>query len=374
MSQLDEALSSAVSNMALKTIFLTGAPLPSSLDWENDELLDGPIPPFQTAGAFHEPKASIIQSGDLVKWRVLQPLQTEQSTRFYEFYHGPEDLTFQASRPPVEADSESMNQYSILSESYDHSFVVHETSEISASGLRDEESTQETGSSPDGLDTTTATAVQGNDHKLPRPLQTFVRISDLHDLPTARHLQSITPQTITVNLIVGIIAVHPPRRVVTRQWKNELDIIELIVGDETRTSFGVNFWLPAQSPNPETTPDTDRLRRSLAMLRARDIVLLRTIGLSSFRDQVYGQSLRGGMTQIDLLHRQRVDATDTGGFYQSEMRPGSSHDPADLPLQKARRVREWVLQFVGATDEAGGGPSGMSQTQRGHPRLPPDTQ
>lgn len=374
MPQLDEALSSVIGNMTLKTIFLMGAPLTSSLDWENDELLNGPIPPFQTTDAVHDPEASIIQSGDLVKWRVLQPLQTEQSTGYYEFYHGPEDPIFLTSRQLVEADSESMNNDSILSEFYDHSFVVHETSEVSTSGPRDEESTQETGSSPDGLDATTTMAVQGNDHELPRSLQISVRISDLEHLPTARHLQSITPQTITVNLIVGIIAVHPPRRVVTRQWKNELDIIELIVGDETRTGFGVNFWLPAQSPNPGTNPDADRLRRSLAMLRPRDIVLLRTIGLSSFRDQVYGQSLRGGMTQVDLLHRQRVDSTDTGGFYQSEMRRGSSHDPADLPLQKARRVREWVLQFVGATDEAGGGPSGMSQTQRGHPRLPPDTQ
>jgi hypothetical protein len=178
----------------------------------------------------------------------------------------------------------------------------------------------------------------------------------------------------TVNLIVGILAIHPPRRVVTRQWKTEVDIIELIVGDETRTGFGVNFWLPTQTSISSKTQEADRLSRSLAMLRPRDIILLRTVGLSSFRDQVYGQSLRGGMTKINLLHRQPVDATDTAGFYKGDLRRDSSHDHADLPLQKARRVREWVFQFVDATDGAGGGPSGMSETQRGHQRLPPDTQ
>jgi hypothetical protein len=80
------------------------------------------------------------------------------------------------------------------------------------------------------------------------------------------------------------------------------------------------------------------------------------------------------MTKVDLLYRQPVDVTDTVGFYKSGLRRDSPHDHADLPLQKTRRVREWIFQFVGATDEAGGGPSRMSQTQRGHQRLPPDTQ
>lgn len=361
--------------MALKTIFLMGAPLPSSLDWENDELLNGPIQPFQGADSIHEHETSINQSGDPVKWRVLQPLSMEHPTSHYEFYHGPEDLTFLNTHQLVEADNDSMNEDSILSEFYDHSFVVHETSEISASGLRDEESTEESVPLQSCIDaTSTRTAAEVNDPELPGSLQISGPISDLQHLPTARYLQSITPQTMTVNLIVGILAIHPPRRVVTRQWKTELDIIELIVGDETRTGFGVNFWLPTQTSISSKTQEADRLSRSLAMLRPRDIILLRTVGLSSFRDQVYGQSLRGGMTKINLLHRQPVDATDTAGFYKGDLRRDSSHDHADLPLQKARRVREWVFQFVDATDGAGGGPSGMSETQRGHQRLPPDTQ
>lgn len=357
--------------MVLKTIFLMGAPLPSSLDWDNDELLNGAIQPFQGTD-IHQHAVSIIQRGDPVKWRVLQPLHIEHPASYFEFYHGQENPSFLTAAQLV---GESMNEDSILSEFYDHSFVIHETLEIPVSGLRDEESTQESGGPLSCLDAaSTRTAAEGNDDEEPRSLRISGPIRDLQDLPTAGYLQSITPQTMTVNLIVGIIAIHPPRRVVTRQWKTELDIIELIVADETRTGFGVNFWIPAQTSISCKTQDADRLGRSLAMLRPRDIILLSTVGLSSFRDQVYGQSLRGGMTRVELLHRQPVDATDTAGFYKGDLRWGSSPDHADLPLQKARRVRKWVLQFVGATDEAGGGPSGMSRTQRGHQRLPPDTQ
>ncbi|GLI75367.1 hypothetical protein PoHVEF18_003621 [Penicillium ochrochloron] len=361
--------------MALKTIFLMGAPLPSSLDWENDELLNSPVQPFSGTDTIPEHDISIVQNGDPIKWRVLQPLLTEHPAGYSEYYRGPEDPSFLTTHQLVEADNESMNEDSILSEFYDHSFVVHETSEISTTGLRDEEDTQESKPALSCIDAVaTETTADAKDYELPRSLQISGPIRDLQHLPTAKYLQSIAPQTMTVNLIVGILAIHPPRRVMTRQWKTELDIIELIVGDETRTGFGVNIWLPASTSISCKTQDADRLSRSLAILRPRDIILLRTVGLSSFRDQVYGQSLRGGMTKVDLLYRQPVDVTDTVGFYKSGLRRDSPHDHVDLPLQKTRRVREWIFQFVGATDEAGGGPSRMSQTQRGHQRLPPDTQ
>lgn len=364
--------------MALKTIFLMGAPLPSSLDWENDDLLNGPVQPFTGTDSIPDHDTSTVQSGDPIKWRVLRPLLTEHPTVYHEDYYGPEDPSFLTTHQLVEADNESLNEGVILSEFYDHSFIVHETSEISTTGLRDEEDTQESESALSCIDATaTGTTADVNDYEIHRSLQIPGPIRDLQHLPTAKYLQSIAPQTMTVNLIVGVIAIHPPRRVVTRQWRTELDIIELIVGDETRTGFGVNIWLPASTSISSIsckTQDAGRLSRSLSMLRPRDIILLRTVGLSSFRDQVYGQSLRGGMTKVDLLYRQPVDVTDTVGFYKSGLRGDSPHDHADLPLQKTRRVREWIFQFVGATDEAGGGPSRMSQTQRGRQRLPPDTQ
>lgn len=351
-----------------------GAPLPSRLDWDRDELLNTPMPPFQDANTTEEHRSSTDQYN--VKWRVLQPLKSDQLNNHHAFYYGPGDPNFLTTRQLETTDSASTpEEDSVLSQFYDHSFVVHETSEISVSGLSEGDTTQESGPDVETLEAPTSGFPEaGGMSELPPPLRMPGGLSDLQDIPTARYLQSIAPQTMTVHLIVGIIAVHSPRRVVTRQWKTELDIIEMVVGDETRTGFGVNFWLPPEGPSGAKTQGIDRLRRSLATLRTQDVVLLRTVGLSAFRNRVYGQSLRGGMTHVDLLHRRLVDASDAGGFYQDGLLPNRPHDSRDdLPQQKVRRVREWVLRFVGGTDPAGGDISRMSQTQRG-PRLPPDTQ
>lgn len=358
-------------DMQRKTIFLMGAPLPSHLDWENDELLHAPLPPFEEAESTEEVRSSTHQRP--VKWRVLQTLEPELlNDHRHAFYYGPEDPNFLTTLQLVTAHSQSTyDEDSALSQFYNHSFAVHETSEISVSGLPEDEATQESETGPESLLAPTAASPdEGNVSEVPSALRITGKLSDLQDIPTARYLQSIAPQTLTVNLIVGIIAVHPPRRVVTRQWKTDYDIIELVVGDETRTGFGVNFWLSPEKVSGAKTQEIDGLRRSLTTLRPQDVVLLRTVGLSSFRERVYGQSLRGGMTKVDLLHRRLVDATDAGGFYQGGVPARSSHD--DLP-QKVRRVRDWVFHFVGATEVAGGAMSGMSQAQRGH-RLPPDTQ
>lgn len=359
--------------MPQKTIFLLGAPLPGRLDWANDELLHAPLPPFQHADGAGEYRSSLQEQS--VKWRVLQPLEPEQVIDHYEaFYYGPEDPNFLTTRQLVTADGESSYEDeddSALSQFYDHSFAVHETSEISVSGLPENDMTQRSETGPESLlRPAAATPDKSNVPDISSALRVTGKLSDLKDIPTARYLQSIAPQTMTVNLVVGIIAVHPPRRVVTRQWKTEYDIIELVVGDETRAGFGVNFWLPPERVPGAKTQEIDRPRRSLATLRPQDTVLLRTVGLGSFRDRVYGQSLRGGMTKVDLLYRQLVDATDAGGFYQDGISVRSSHD--DLP-QKVCRVRDWVLRFVGTTEGAGGGMKGMTPSQRGD-RLPPDTQ
>lgn len=349
--------------MTSKTIFLMGAPLPSHLDWENDALLNTPVPPFQGSQTSSEDKSFTEQTS--VKWRVLQPLPQDGYDARHSFYYGPPDFL---TTHQLETTDNLSEEDSILSQFYDHSFAVHETNEMSASDVHEGTPTQTESSGLDSVEISAESSEGQLPDTAPR-LRVPGPVSDLGNVPTARYLQSIAPQTMTVNLVVGVIAVHPPRRVVTRQWKSELDIVELIVGDDTRTGFGVNFWLYPERPSSAKTQEIDRLRQSLATLRSRDIILLRTIGLSSFQDRVYGQSLRGGMTQVVLLHRRLVDTTDAGGFYQS-IPPPTTDD--DQPLQKTRRVREWMVQFMGATHAAGGQGAGMP-TQRG-PELPPDTQ
>jgi hypothetical protein len=328
-----------------RNIFLVGAPLSASLDWETDELLNTPIPPFHDENMQSSRQLSFDQSP--ARWRVLRA-PTDKLGESYASYQGHEDPAFFVSHQ-VAVPEESLAD-SILSQFYDHSFAVHETSEVSASDVYVADSTQESSLEDSSI---------GLDEDVPRSLHIPGPLSDLQELPTARYLQSIVPQTMTVNLIVVILAIHPPRRVITRQWNTELDIFEFVVGDETRAGFGVNFWVKPHKFAKNN--ETDRLGRSLASLRPHDIVLFRTVGLSTFQDRVYGQSLRRGITTVELLHRKPVDVTDAVGFYQGNHFQGSG----DQPLSKVRRVRNWMLRFV--MDTAGGEIS----VPRG---LPPDTQ
>lgn len=344
--------------MSRKYIFLVGAPLPASLNWDTDELLNTPIPPFYENTTSTEQQLSLEQPP--VRWRVLRSASVDKLGENYDSFQYYEDPAFFISHQlAVATDATQGSEDSIL-QFYDHSFAIHETSEVAGSDVYVADSTQESSLDEDSMLASTTGLDKTDTPRSPRILHNPGSLIDLKDLPTARYIQSIAPQTMTVNMIVGVLAVHPPRRIVTRQWKTELDLIELVVGDETRAGFGVNFWLKPEKPTAKNN-EPDRLGRSLASLRPRDIVLLRTVGLSTFQDRVYGQSLRRGMTTAELLHRQPVDVTDAVGFYQGRMQEISSQD--DPPALKARRVRNWMLRFV--TDSVG-----MS-----HPcGLPPDTQ
>lgn len=308
-----------------------GAPTAETLDWEKDELLDEPVAPF-SAGDVGEKDHWPFSHDHGVKWRSLQEKQDPEDTapkpnRETQFFTT-QDLE---TTGPLEPE---------LSLFYSHSLSIHETSEMLSgeeSGLGPDSTASFESSS--GREAATITAIPGG-------------LSDLKDIPSAGHLHSIIPQTMTMNLIVGVITIYPPRRVMTRQWQREQDIVEMVVADETKTGFSVTFWLA-----PDSGHD-DSLRSSLAGLRPRDIVLLRTVGLSSFRERVYGQSLRKGMTKVDLLHRQRVDVTESAGVYSLRRIQAAGED--DQVLRKAGRVREWIKRFVEGKD--------------GGECLPPDTQ
>ncbi|CAP97893.1 Pc22g06050 [Penicillium rubens Wisconsin 54-1255] len=320
--------------MSRKNIFLVGAPLSANLNWDTDKLLNKPMPPFQENPSSPEQQLSLEQPP--VRWRVLRS-SVDKLGDNYDSFQGYEDPAFFISHQlaiAVDATDATQEQSddSIL-QFYDHSFAIHETSEVAGSDVYVTDSTQDSSLGEDSM------------------LASFTRLDN--QTPQG-HLASC------ISLDPSAICKTFPRPV-TRQWKTELDLIELVVGDETRAGFAVNFWLKPEKPTAAKNNEADRLRRSLASIRPRDIVLLRTVGLSTFQDRVYGQSLRRGMTTVELLHRQPVDVTDAVGFYQGRIEEGSSHD--DQPVLKVRRVRNWMLRFV--TNSVG-----MS-----HPRgLPPDTQ
>jgi len=341
-----------------------GAPTFKSLQWDEDKLLTTPVSPFDSD--FQE--VWPFPDDHSAKWRLLQEIpaleQAHDDTELEPMFFTTEGLTDTAGKD------------SVLSQFYDHSFAVHETSELSIPmSFSQNSSLQESGVWVDSTMTSNESSSSKQDGSgQPSFIPIQGQVGDLQDIPSASYLRSIVPQTVTVNLIVGIITVHPPRRVITRQWKREMDIVEMVVGDETHSGFGVTFWVP---PEPERTDNNnsnnDGLGQSLAGLRPRDIVLLRMVGLSSFRERVYGQSLRKGVTQIDLLHRQRVDATDAGGIYGLRRLLNSGCDGEDPVVVKARRVREWIQHFVLVPEPAGGDEAeGMRRMKRGQ-TLPPDT-
>jgi hypothetical protein len=332
--------------------------LPASLNWDTDELLNKPIPPFHEDTKSPEQQLSLDHPP--VRWRVLRSPSVDKLGDNYDSFQGYEDPAFFVSHQLAVATDVSEHPEDSILQFYDHSFAIHETSEVASSDVYVADTTQESSLGEESVVASSTGLDKPDTPGSPRILHIPGPLSNLQDLPTARYIQSIAPQTMTVNMIVGVLAVHPPRRIVTRQWKTELDLLELVVGDETRAGFAVNFWLRPEKPTAAKNNEAD-LGRSLASLRPRDIILLRTVGLSTFQDRVYGQSLRRGMTTVELLHRQPVDVTDAVGFYQGRIPAGGSHD--DQPALKARSVRNWMLRFV--TDSVG-----MS-----HPRgLPPDTQ
>ncbi|GFG01285.1 hypothetical protein IFM5058_00379 [Aspergillus udagawae] len=364
--------------MSTKLIFLMGAPTQQNLCWDEEELLDSPIFPFSGPDVEVQVNQPVSKS-HAVKWRLLQDPKVQEQERGnawpeagrHAIFLRSQDLTTLNGISSISPDNSAISQF------YDHSFAVHEASEISVPGAHLGDSMQESGLSADSTGTSVASS---SDREAPELGSLAIQgcLSDLKDIPSATYLQSIVPQTMTVNLIVGIIAIHPPRRIVTRQWKRELDLVEVVVGDETRTGFGVTFWLPLgdeTNANGRCDIEAQKLRTSLSSLRPRDIVLLRMVGLSSFRERVYGQSVGRGVTKVDLLHRQRIDATDAGGIYSVRRLQTFRDDETkhgDLQLMKVCKVREWIRLFVDpAPDLVGGGP--RTSSKHGQP-LPPDTQ
>lgn len=66
---------------------------------------------------------------------------------------------------------------------------------------------------------------------------------------------------------------------------------------------------------------------------------------------MYGHSLQRDMTTLDLLYRNVIDASDTpGAFGVRELGDHDGNNDEDVmggQLAKLRRVRRWVMEFVG---------------------------
>jgi hypothetical protein len=387
--------------MGPRTIFLSGAPEVESLSWDESGLLKSftePVARFLRVSPAEDVTLTprLTASARVVSWRNL-PLSREhlatghsQNAAWQEEYRG--DATFLSTSNLSYASDHDCTSKSwqdgigdsdlpaeeTLSQFYEHSFAVHEdiaSSQIPSSSSRDtsnhqvgNDTTASFDSNERSCNTTASSFLTGSPTLSRGPLEeapTSGHLSDLEDIPNANYLHSIQPQTMTVNLIVGIISISSPRTIKTRRGI-DVEIVEVLVGDDTKSGFNINFWLSSNAPG--------ELGNSLAGLRAQDIVLMRHVALSSFQGRVYGQSLRKNLTKVDLLFRTRLDRRDVGGYYTA--RDLSNADSIHPQMEKARKVREWVLKFVGAGNvrKVDRGKGKAPAYERLSEVLPPDTQ
>ncbi|KAE8451514.1 hypothetical protein EG329_003587 [Mollisiaceae sp. DMI_Dod_QoI] len=371
-------------------VFFTGPPQADSLKWDGNHLLetfDDPIARFVGLDPA-SPELSIIPATLEARpaWRSLPLVRQQLPTGFtqsfdrHQLYEGGweqqihgasffttsqiESLVSQLSQEAESQDHASSFQTveQVLSQFYEESYARHEDVQSSQIAPASDSGTSFT-SEEFSFESSSFDSIFRPKGNIPiaGPL------SNLKDMPGAKHLDTIQPQTMTVNLIVGIISMPQPRSIRTRRGA-AVELIEVVVGDETRSGFGVNFWLSSSQPA------AGDMRSVLDGLRPQDVVLMRNVALSSFKGQVYGQSLRKEMTKVHLLYRNRVDRDDVGGCYSAaDLVPGEHVQPQ---VEKTRKVREWVMKFVGVGIGAAGRPNKRSYNAAEIIKevLPPDTQ
>ncbi|KAI1263208.1 hypothetical protein F5Y18DRAFT_394999 [Xylariaceae sp. FL1019] len=366
--------------MPRKVIIFAGAPESHTLNWAGPGLLNhflGPLakfaePPSPTnRTSVHNENTSSLPLPDQVVWRSI-PLHQERLRTGYsqnhalpQSYQGTPDFftTLSQSFDTTSNLSDDEASQRFLDQFYDHSLAIHQ--DIASSQLPPASFSTD-GSSFDTTREGTTEVSLSVDETMSNPRSARAievsHLSDLEDIPNARYLQSIIPQTMTVNLIVGIISIAEPRTVKTR-WGSTHSLVELLVGDDTKSGFSFTFWLASESS------EANVLVRNL---RRQDIILVRNVALGVFMKKVHGHSLRKGLTKIDLLHRRRIDKDDQGGLYS--MKEVSSTRAAHPQLLKTRKVWEWLINFVGDGGTALGKRKADGRPVRRWDQPPMDTQ
>jgi len=385
-----------------RLIILTGAPETTNLNWGESHLINNDLltkvastgtglPSLSIPGTPHPQWRQLPKAGDGVQEEdkgadtQIEQIEDAGGVQFFT----PEDLVSQVqlgSRSfgdePTDSIASTETASEALTQFYGHSFAVHKDIPPTLLAELDSEPASAGRSSFDsdaGTPTSPLSAIRTPFQWPTLPVPQTQHLSDLEDIPGATYLRSIEPQTMTVNVIVCILSIAPPRCVTTgARWGRERqsELVELLVGDDTKTGFSITMWLPPDlhvtwKDGATDMPDGSRsmLRRSLRLLRPRDIVLIRNVALSSFRGKIHGQSLRNDITKVDLLFRKKQDRDDVGGSYTVQaVNSARENDPQ---LMKVKKVRDWMVSFVPEPETE---VTSSGSRRRGRRRLPPDTQ
>lgn len=261
-----------------------------------------------------------------------------------------------------------------------HSLIFHDT--LLSSQVAQDAIADETISSSSFLTTSfgTTTSELSSPSRLGRhtlilqvPPQMIV--TSIVNFPSAQRLLSIYPQTPTPNTICALLAPPERREVLVRKSGLKMNLYELKVGDDTKTGFKITFWVhPPRGGKIEQSNLQQTLLQTLENLKVGDVLLLRNIALTSFRDTVYGQSLSPAIararTTIDVLMKSNgISVVYLGGL------------PA-ATLETFTRVKRWARGHV-AADSGSRKRRGTSTTRTSRGKrhasspqeesLPPDT-
>ena len=351
--------------------FLTGAPDLRSLEWNHNDLIQDLLPAVRRFLEFTyqcEPRtASQIEptsSPNYPKWRSID---IEISTKVDDsiLIEVPESQMQSEERNTDEKSTDFLNHSFAIFEGLETSNQIHshdgdydtsfgDTTFGSTSFLTDDGTSQ-----LNDIPNTTNVSTCVGEHLIQLP----THITNLQAVPKANYIQSIQPQTMTINIVVGIISVAPLRTVSLRSSGRTMDILELLVGDETNTAFSVTFWL---QPSSELG---DPLRQRLTSLKPRAILAVNNVALNTFRGKVYGQSLNKHITRIETV----VEVLGRDGQVEWE-----SLDAHGEQVEKVKRVEKWVIEYLCAcnppTEDGLANGKGGKTLVNPSEELPPETQ
>lgn len=344
---------------------LNGAPLPSQLSFAEDSLLAPSACNLAAATRVDTTPSSSVTS---LKWRRIQSKsirlrtgwsqpylsgsgvrladaeadmslslpQIEQSSTFLREGPSRADTTLGSTEPPSEADNFLEQSFAfhdtLLSSQVVQDVVAEDTINSSSFLTTSFNTTTSDLSSPSSISNTIAIQVSAK-----------IAITALHSLPTAQHLRSIYPQTPTPNFVCALTTQPAHREVFTRRGGHRMNLYEIIVADDTASGFKVNFWVrPPRGSNTEQDTVQQMLLATLESLKVGDILLLRNIALTSFRDAVYGQSLNPSIsrarTAIDIVSR-------SSGALTVQL-----NGLPDSLVEKINKVKKWARTHIATND------------------------
>ncbi|KAM0716476.1 hypothetical protein Q7P37_007921 [Cladosporium fusiforme] len=352
-----------------RCIFLAGAPEADELEWDEGRLISTFTIGSRTL--YEESTPQPTSTWNVPKWREI----TLEPNRAKAAYQAPEADFFSFSDMFPDLDIATKQDF------LDHSIALID--DLASSQLAPTNVDETTFLNSTTLSFISDTSLRPSDDSeisqspSQKPsLPPNLPITDIKQIPSASHILSIAPQTITINLLCAVISVSQPRTVTLRRRRgnshngnpqaNTMEILDLLLGDETRAGFSISFWLPprgSQKANHHPHNDLEDLRSSLQSLRGGDVVLVTNVALSVWRGAVYGQSLG---------RRWARNSTRVAKVGDMDVERG-------LPFGvkgKLARVRGWSEEFVGKTVARSGSGKGKGKGKRKirEEELPPDSQ